>query len=74
MKAFWENIKAGSCVPQDVFQTLNQVANDHRAYGHSENCVALCKASADWFGRINPSPQPGFQKKLFTDTCLAYCN
>ena len=74
LKAFWENIKAASCVPQDVLQTVRQVANDHRVYGHSENCLAMCKAAADWFGRINPSPQPGIQQTFFTDTCLAYCN
>jgi hypothetical protein len=74
MKAFWENIRASSCVPQDVFQTLNQVANDHRTSGHSENCEALCKASADWFGRMNPGSGLDIQKKFFTDVCLAYCN
>lgn len=74
IKGFWENIKAGSCVPSDVYQTIRQVANDHRSNGYSENCPSLCKAAADWFGRINPGPQTGFQKKVFTDFCLAHCN
>lgn len=74
IKGFWENIKAGSCVPSDVYQTINQVANDHRSDGYSNNCPALCKAAGDWFGRLNPGPQGAAQKKFFTDTCAAYCN
>lgn len=74
IKGFWENIKAGSCVPFDVYQTINQVANDHRSNGYSSNCPALCKAAGDWFGRLNPGPQGAAQKKFFTDTCAAYCN
>jgi hypothetical protein len=74
MKGFWENIKAGSCVPADVLQTMKQVANDRRSDNYSNNCPAMCSALADWFVKINPGPQPGPQRKLFIERCLADCN
>jgi hypothetical protein len=74
IKGFWENIKAGSCVPMTVLQTMRQVANDRRSDNYSNNCPAMCNALADWFVKINPGPQPGPQRKFFIERCLADCN
>ena len=74
IKGFWENIKAGSCVPANVLQTMRQVANDRRSDNYSNNCLAMCSALADWFVKINPGPQPGPQRKFFIERCLADCN
>ncbi|RPH75855.1 MAG: hypothetical protein EHM80_15620 [Nitrospiraceae bacterium] len=74
IKGFWENIKAGSCVPANVLQTMRQVANDRRSDNYSNNCLAMCSALADWFVKVNPGPQPGPQRKFFIERCLADCN
>ncbi len=70
---FWDQIKAGSCVPADVMQTVQQVINDRRAEGHSNNCPAMCNALKKWYEKLIGQSN-SIQGKLFMDDCLARCD
>jgi hypothetical protein len=70
---FWSQVKAGSCVPPDVIQTMRQVANDHRASGHSENCPPMCAALTKWYEALIGA-NDSIQGKAFMDYCLATCD
>jgi hypothetical protein len=71
--AFWSQIKAASCVPTDVLQTMQQVASDRNAEGHSENCPAMCSALRNWYQKLIGQSN-SLQGKLFMEDCLARCN
>jgi hypothetical protein len=70
---FWNQIKAGSCVPPNVLQTMQQVMNDRRTEGYSENCPAMCSALRKWFESLIGQSN-SVQGKLFMDDCLARCD
>jgi hypothetical protein len=74
IKGFWQNIKAGACIPGDVLQAINEVARDRKASNYSDNCPSLCSAFRSWFLQFNPSPQVDLQGRLLYDRCMADCN
>lgn len=79
---FWENIKAGSCVPVDVLQTMQDVIRDRRASNYSENCDSMCTALANWYRKMivqdpnveNASQLAEAMVKVFRDDCMARCH
>jgi hypothetical protein len=70
---FWDQIKAGSCVPFDVMQTMQQVMNDRKATGYSDNCPAMCSALRKWYESLIGEGK-SIQGKYFMDDCLARCH
>ncbi len=71
-KGYWDQIKAASCLPPKVLQSMRQVANDLRTAGHSANCLGMCNALAEWYEKLLGRDK-SFERKIFTDTCLANC-
>lgn len=70
---YWDQIKAGSCLPPEVVQTMEQVMRDRAAEGHSENCAAMCSALRKWYESLLGANK-SVQGKIFMDDCLARCN
>ena len=70
---YWSQIKAGSCLPPEVVQTMQQVMRDRAAEGHSENCPGMCSALRKWYESLLGTNK-SIQGKIFMDDCLARCD
>jgi len=70
---FWNQIKAGSCLPSDVYQTMQEVARDRGAEGHSEDCPGMCTALKKWYESLI-GKNDSLEGKEFEEYCLAHCD
>lgn len=77
---YWENIKAASCVPPNVLQTMQEVSRDIKSGRYSDNCAAMCITLADWYKKMIvqgnsdlSDPIRDAMVKAFRDDCMARC-